>query len=361
VRLNSTLPSAGSSVQSFAISPDSTFVVYRADEKVAGRFEVFRVPLAGGVSVQLSHVLVAGESIVSFVLSADASRTLYLVHDGHVSRLWSAPTDRSSAPVRLDAAPGFEGRIRRFQPSPDGERVALVADVETEFANQLFVVPSDASQPPLEVSVPGTRVSGGSQAVQFSPDGARIAFLASVTSPSYRLYSVRADGSAPAVTLYQPSTGNSVVGAPVDGLFLLTPDSARILFFARIASQTRLLSAPLDGSSAAHDLAPAGGQVLEGSARLTPDGTRVVYPRFTSSGRFFHSELVGAPRPRAISGSFSQTGALNESFLALDRTGDRALYVADQLVAGRLELFLGFLGRPVRASEPPQRSVTVTR
>ena len=52
IKLNGPVISGGN-VSAFAISPDGNWVVYLADQESVGRFELYRVSIAGGVTIKL--------------------------------------------------------------------------------------------------------------------------------------------------------------------------------------------------------------------------------------------------------------------------------------------------------------------
>ena len=70
---------AGGNVGLFLISPDSSRVVYWADQQTATVFELYSVPLGGpaAAGVKLNGALVAGGNVVGFQISPDSSRVVY--------------------------------------------------------------------------------------------------------------------------------------------------------------------------------------------------------------------------------------------------------------------------------------------
>ena len=78
IRLNPLLP-FGRNVISFQISPDSSRVVYRADQETDTVFELYSVPLGGpaAAGIKLNGALVAGGNVNYFQISPDSSRVVY--------------------------------------------------------------------------------------------------------------------------------------------------------------------------------------------------------------------------------------------------------------------------------------------
>ena len=76
IKLNGPLVSGGD-VDEFRVSPDSSRVVYRADQDTDNVDELYSVPLAGGSPVKLNGPLVSGGYVWYFQVSPDSSRVVY--------------------------------------------------------------------------------------------------------------------------------------------------------------------------------------------------------------------------------------------------------------------------------------------
>jgi Tol biopolymer transport system component len=79
VRLNSTLVTGGDVGSGFVISPDSSRVVYGADQDTFGVWELYSVPIGGPASagVKLNGPLVAGGDVSKCLISPDSSQVVY--------------------------------------------------------------------------------------------------------------------------------------------------------------------------------------------------------------------------------------------------------------------------------------------
>jgi hypothetical protein len=98
-------------VTSFALAPDQDQVVYRADQRRDGVFELFAAPLAGGPVVALD-TLPDFADVASYRIDPDSRHVVYLADglaDGRLE-LFAAPLD-----------PGGERRLRAL-PGPGGLR-----------------------------------------------------------------------------------------------------------------------------------------------------------------------------------------------------------------------------------------------
>ena len=78
IKLNGALVAVGN-VSNFQISPDSSRVVYRADQQTDNVFELYSVPLGGpaAAGIKLNGALVAGGNVFDFQISPDSSRVVY--------------------------------------------------------------------------------------------------------------------------------------------------------------------------------------------------------------------------------------------------------------------------------------------
>ena len=84
VKLNAGLVIGGEVSSDFQITPDSSRVVYIADQETDAVTELYSVPAAGGPVVKLNGPLVAGGAVSNvprarhFQITPDGSRVVYL-------------------------------------------------------------------------------------------------------------------------------------------------------------------------------------------------------------------------------------------------------------------------------------------
>jgi len=76
VKLNGTLPSQGD-VTSAEFTPDGTKVIFLADENGDNTVELFSVPGSGGTPTKISGPLVNGGDVTDFQISPDGQRVIY--------------------------------------------------------------------------------------------------------------------------------------------------------------------------------------------------------------------------------------------------------------------------------------------
>ncbi|GAB1259773.1 TolB family protein [Aurantivibrio plasticivorans] len=249
VKLNGALVSGGDvSEASWAISPDGSKLVYAADQDVNERFELYSVAINGTGLVKL-NAPIAGEQLVKdwiwspdslkvayvsdgivegrfelYVTQYDAStrRVLnlplaqdgifesiewgltsdvvyYVAHQEALGRaeLYRATIDGSQI-IRLSDQMVNNGSIRNdgvyAKLSPDGAKVAYLADQDVDQLFELYVVNSDGSGASTKVN--GVQVQGGDVIdFKWSSDGANLLYVADeITNRKNELFRVSADG-----------------------------------------------------------------------------------------------------------------------------------------------------------------------
>lgn len=156
-KLNNPLPEFGNVIR-MAIAPDGSRVVYTADENTAGRYELFSVPLdTSSPPVRISGDLVAGGGVVDFaeqypsvLISPDSSTVIYRA-DQNVDEqfeLFTVPIDGSAPAIRMHPPLVSGGDVRSldsgFSKPPflidaNSRLVAYTADQETDEKIELFV------------------------------------------------------------------------------------------------------------------------------------------------------------------------------------------------------------------------------
>ena len=315
-------PGAGVMFYAYAvISPDSSMVLYFAQEEGVGGERVHRVPIDGsaapfvydfpgpGISGgdtdpffkvgPLGHVVYWHESYALYsapleggavtLLSGDATYVSHWICDptgpGVVFRsnsdfpgleLFGNDMDEGTAPIPLRGAID-SGTMGFFEISSDGSRVAYTADQDSPGVVELYSVPSNASAAPIKLSPP--IVAGGTIFADFliTPDGARVVYRGDQDVDNVNeLYSVPLDGSAAAVQL----NGTLVAGGNVSQGFQISTDGSRVVYLADQQTNEvfELFSRPTGGAGSSVRLNGAlapGGDVT--GFQISTDGSRVVF------------------------------------------------------------------------------------
>jgi len=256
------------------------------------------------------------------------------------SRLLSGPIDGSSPAVLLNDATSVAGaRTSFFELTRDGQRVVYVATQNAVNRREIFSVPVDGSQPPVQLNPPvgGGRMVYYAVAPRLTADGTRVVFAGDLTTDEgFGLWVAPVDGSAPALELWSPPRNREVK------LIELTPDSRQAVFTADLdGGAHRLHVVPLDGSSApvALPTLPGAGEVYE--FRLDPRGTRVVY--MTAAG------LASVPVDGSAGAVLLST--LPGRLFGFQVSPEWVAYLADHEVTDRFDLYVV----PLDGSAPPRR------
>lgn len=185
LRLSGSL-APGGDVAEFQVTLDGSRVLYRADQDVDEVFELFSVSIDGGSPLKLNGPLTAGGSVGrEFVhnlrVSPGGNRVLYWVDqdEDEMFELFSVPSDGSQPPVQLNGplVPGGDVQFtptflpaQAFAPmTPDGSRVLYVADQEQDEVFELYCAPLDGSQPAVKLSA--VLVPGGDVVLSTPPFG----------------------------------------------------------------------------------------------------------------------------------------------------------------------------------------------
>lgn len=379
--LSGALP-AGQSVIRYEATADGTRVVFQTDR---GNLSV--VPLAGGAPRQINAALAAGEQISHWQLTPGGSRVVYAVHQPDApdtpGTLYSAAL-AGGAPTSLDST--YRSTLPTgFALSADGARVlyprqgsapqlasaptaggaatpvatpalnelleasvagnrAVFSGRGDDFATRIYSAPLSGAGGAVELSA-GKPAGSSVNSHRVSADGARVVFHVQLPSGQGALVSAPAAGGAAATIAPAPTQ----FGGPGIGYtFLLSPDSARIVYYDSGA----LRSAPITGGapvSIASDLSFPAGSLDPFNFVFSADGTRLFFRAGlrSDSGRapLFVTEVAEAGEATVLSGdvavvagpplqrdlgfrSFAVSAAGDRVIFrgAADATDDRALY-----------------------------------
>lgn len=323
----------------YLVSPDGTRIVYRADKRAAGTFELFSVPADGSaLSIRLSDPLPPGGGVQpgfedrAFAFGSDG-RVVYRADqttDG-IHELWVVPSDGSASPVRITPAGfdvvgfwltaadevAFNLVVDRVWTSPDGATTVFSA---AHSGRQLYRTPTDGSQQPvlLDVSASPSHVEETVffDELRFAPDGVHVLYQevklisdGDEGDDRFDLRSATLDDSHPPVTLNQtdpwfrggyafdPSSASgrlafleagALVSVAFDGSGFLTlaqigqdrelplvVHGTDVYFHKDLAGIQSLARVPIDGSAPAASLFP-GAPITIRSFGLS-GSTRIAY------------------------------------------------------------------------------------
>ena len=350
VRLNDILPPGGDVENGYVVTPDGTRVVYRADGDELDKVELYSVPIDGSAPpVKLSGTTFADRDVDLVTVSHDSATVVFRTYGPSFRGLFSAPVDGSAGPTTLFTTTVNRGPERDFVISPDDTRVAFRSDPISEADYDLFVVPIDGSAAAVQVSSPLWNGTAEVSRFGFSPTSDVLVYTGrDLPAGAPRLFSVLADGSAPAVPLHaaMPSGFAGV------GEFLFVEGGARLAYRAEHEPSVfayRLYSVPVDGSASPVELnEPLGStEAVRGPLHATPDDASVVFAVGGSVGGLFVVPADGSTGPLELSGNATARSATSFGVDAVTSRAVFGLYEA----AGEADLF----SAPLDGSSPAEQ------
>lgn len=145
-RLNAPMVVGGDVLQSSVfISANSSRVVYRADADTDEVVELYSVPIAGGAPTKLNGQLTLGGDVLegSLQFSPDSSHVLYLADQeaNDVVELYEV-SSLGGDPLKLNGPMIVGGDVTSALFTPNGSRVVYRADQDSDEVFELYSVPS---------------------------------------------------------------------------------------------------------------------------------------------------------------------------------------------------------------------------
>lgn len=362
VRLDGPLVACGSDVSAFAASPDGAWALYRADALRATQDELFLARADGAVPAVRVQPPFQAPFLASFVgdylPTPDGTRVVYTSNeaDAQNQELFVAPIDGSAPPVRLAAASHPCGGVRQLSLvlAADGSRAFFFADLDTDEQVELYSVTLDGEKPPVKLSGPmiaaGDVYEFSGTNLALSPDGSRVAYVADAEADErFELYVASSDGQGPLRNPVSRDLFN------LDDLpdFTFTPDGRALVAVADLATQARheLFLIPADASGPPVPL--SGALVASEDVRTFQlvSGGRVVFVADKDTNEvleLYLAHLDGSQPVRKLSGPLVAGGDVARLF---STTVEQVVYQADANIDEQLELFSARLD----GSTPPVR------
>lgn len=351
----------------FRISPDGSRVVFVQDRTTDDVFELWSVPLSGGVPVRLNALLPTGAAVFRYRISPDSSRVVYLAPQDSASQpeLYSVPIDGPfSAAVQLNPELPAGVSVGDFEISFDGSRVvftSLGTPLSDSSWPKLYSVPLlggavvTLAQGPMSLPSPlrGPVLLSPQIPFEITPDGAQVVFVhdpdagGAAVSELYRI----PIGGGTAVLVNDPLPTTARVRD-----FGLSPDGTRVWYIADALSDEvfELFSVPLAGGGAVRINGPLATFGNVEAARFTPDGSRIVY----IADQLVSSLLELFSSPATVGAAVKISGTLVDSVIGslpgtwgLTSSGSHVVYLTFNLTTGQLQIF----GAPVAGGAEPRR------
>ncbi|HEX9921956.1 MAG TPA: hypothetical protein VGD99_04790 [Anaerolineae bacterium] len=249
---------------SFKISPNSRYVVFRADIEVDGRYELYSVPITGTMPLKLNPPLVAGGGVYSFEITPDSQYIIYTAKQ----KAGESRADLYRVPIRggqadkLNVGPMAGCHVRSFKIDPDNVHVVYQAEQQAEGQFELFSAPIAGGEavplnPPL--------VAGGDiNDFAIDPFGNRVIYRANQEVVNRQeLYGVPIAGGK-AVKLNPP-------GSEVND-FEINPQAQVAVFRARLNNVYALYMNTTGGGLLTPLNQPLASNERVASFRISPDG-----------------------------------------------------------------------------------------
>jgi len=270
-RISGEPPKGGSIQTTIAFTPDGSRVLYRADHHARGVVELYSAPSDGsGAPVRLNGPLDEGEEVGGVALiSPTSDRVFYFIRQ-RASRTGVhyhvAPLDGEGPLAPLPVPMRDDDTVKAWVSTPDGTREVVGIGGQTASGiREVWAWAHNGGEAVLVTSSSGSRIT----TFQVTPDGRQLVYLVQPsTNARLELYGAPLAGGGTPVKLTDASPAS--FPAP-----LLTPDGARVVFVGSDpAGSWGVYSAPVDRGGAAVKL-NAGGTA--GSVRLAGDGQTVLY------------------------------------------------------------------------------------
>jgi hypothetical protein len=320
--------SASGNVREFQISTDNRFVVYSADRDGQGHFDLYSVSRDGGASTRLTPpTLLAFE----FAISPDSTQVVYKgIETPGVGELYSVPiTGTVDATVKLNGPLAtVDDDVYGFRISPDSRRVLYQVTLAGTIT--YYSVPTTgpaAASIQLSAFIPGSPIETAAYAI--SPDSSRVVYVGPQTTAGIsELYSVPIDGPVAAAVRLNP------VPPLVDAVhaFQISPDSTKVVYTAFQSATWGIYRVPIAGGASVQiNQIPLPFSSWPVPFRISANAAWVIYNIQDQNDRT--TELYRVP----IDGPISATVKLNGPIGAGSRVADYAVSPDSQRVVFRLD------------------------
>lgn len=171
VQLNGALTAGGNVSTSFAIAPNGLVAVYRADQRILGVEELYSVALTStpGAAQQLNPNYVGGQDVTDFAITPDSSAVIYMANETSSAVqlyrvLFSAPQPSSNSPLNGSLVAG--GNVASFAIASNSTNVLYRADQSTFGVEELYL--ANVTSPGTSSKLNGQLVVPGGNVVDFT-------------------------------------------------------------------------------------------------------------------------------------------------------------------------------------------------
>jgi len=201
-KLNGVLIAAGD-VCRFEFSPDSTRVAYCADQETDGVLELFTTPLASpGQSAKVNPPLVAGGKVTSgYDFGPDSSYIVYAAQQDAPTRtdLYRVEFATLGVATKLNTSMVVGGNVVGFHVSPDGKAAGYIANQEDAATYEVYQ--ADFLTPGAVTKLSAPMKATGAFSFRYASDGKQIVYVADQESDAAELFNVDLAAPGAAVKL----------------------------------------------------------------------------------------------------------------------------------------------------------------
>ncbi len=260
-------------VQDLQISPDSSRVVYRVDDRNAGQYSsLYSVPITGGGSAKLAGPYSTADNPMLILITPDSSRVVYNAQQPVGSqKLFSVPLAGGTITTLQTPA---EVEIDPFvQIAADSSRVIFQIETGSQYLYDLYSTPLSGAEAAVKLN---ESPISAYQSFRVSPDGRYVVF------PEFQggdliIYSVPVTGGS----RNRISSAVDTNGAADSDRIFISPDSSRVVYLGLHAgTKPQLYSAPITGSATPvkiSDHVLPDGTISEREIVFTPNSKYVLY------------------------------------------------------------------------------------
>ncbi len=361
IKLNPSLP-PGKNVTHFQISPNKQAVVYRADQDTDEVYELYRVEFSNpGVSTKLNGLLPPGGDVeFEFEITPDSSSVIYLAEqttDG-VLELYKTSFTAPGVSIKLNGPLIAGGNVFFvFEIAPNNSSVVYRA-IETT-ANTIELYRVLLSVPGSSVKLNGALPSDGDvDWLKITPDSASVVYDVAQHLPNFdfksELYWTRFSTPGQSTKLSGPlGTVNGVVEKFISGAFDITPDNSAVVYKTQsLTGDLRFLNrVPFSTPGQSTKLNGSGGDRFVLEFAIRPDSSGVVYTtnpsgtaiRLRDTELYFVS-FAPAGASTKLNGPLVTGGGLADfgggpSVFAIAPDNSAVVYVADESTDQVVELY----------------------
>lgn len=280
----------------FSFSPNGQLIVYRARPQGSedSDYSIFSVPITGGTPVQLNGTIVENGGVVSYKISSNSNYVVYTARQDNalVTELYSVPISGGSK-LKLNSALAIDGNVGAFDIDSGSQRVVYLAEQETAGKTEIFSVPIVGGSPgklngllePNE-NVGEFKISENNQIVVYT------------TLQNYPSDGIWEQGYAINSVSIMGGTKNRLAGPFAKdksiSSFSISANSNQIIYtvsYGEYPEPTKIFGIPILGGSTIQF--PIAAPIL--SYQLSPDSQRIVVQTITTDNKFhlFSTRISG--------------------------------------------------------------------